>query len=447
MAHIKLDAPPALAAAAAAAEGTAEEGSKEEAAPPAKKQRGGKKAAAASSGPAGEPGRQRMQVPAGRRKGPVLPGTPSASWPAPACSLQQPYVCVPPAGPSWWRFDDDSVTELKGGPTASTDHGGAAGKAAAAAAADGKAAGGGKKGGGKKGGGKAGGGKGGRGGGKGGRGKKAASSEEDDEEEVEETAGDEDAELAAAMAASLADAQQAQQPPPPQPQAPPPPQQAQPQQAEQQQEIVSSNAYLLVYRRRGAELPQVKSASSRKHACALLRSVLHAPRPCRLPATFSTVSVGAGQDVPQVPHRTAAAVHAAMPTCPHTRALLAAPSCLRDPPKCPPFSHVSHPQVLPVLFPAPTHTRLPSLPSLRVPQVPLDADQAAGPAAAARRMAEEAQAAADAYAASKAQLLERQAARQGEVRGVVETAAQLEDGEPWSLVINLHLLYLYICWI
>ncbi|PSC68725.1 ubiquitin carboxyl-terminal hydrolase 26 [Micractinium conductrix] len=280
VAHIKLDAPPALAAAAAAAEGTAEEGSKEEAAPPAKKQRGGKKAAAASSGPAGEP------------------------------------------GPSWWRFDDDSVTELKGGPTASTDHGGAAGKAAAAAAADGKAAGGGKKGGGKKGGGKAGGGKGGRGGGKGGRGKKAASSEEDDEEEVEETAGDEDAELAAAMAASLADAQQAQQPPPPQPQAPPPPQQAQPQQAEQQQEIVSSNAYLLVYRRRGAELPQV----------------------------------------------------------------------------------------------------------------PLDADQAAGPAAAARRMAEEAQAAADAYAASKAQLLERQAARQGEVRGVVETAAQLEDGDPGRFV-------------
>ncbi|KAL4440027.1 hypothetical protein ABPG75_003028 [Micractinium tetrahymenae] len=238
-------------------------------------------------------------------------------------------------GLSWWRFDDDSVTELKGGPTSSTDHGGAAGKAAAGEGGGGGKGGAAGGGAGKKGG-RGGGAKGGRGGAKGGRGgkaggrgrgvKRAAVEDSEDEEEQGPAAGEgmdveqqEADDLQAAIAASMA---QAQGEPAAGPAAAPAPAGGTAAPAAAADEIVSSNAYLLVYRQRGAELPMV----------------------------------------------------------------------------------------------------------------PLAADQEAALASAAQQYAELQGAAAEAYATSKAQLLERQAARQAEVRAVVEAAVKLEEGDTGRFV-------------
>ncbi|KAI3431674.1 hypothetical protein D9Q98_004721 [Chlorella vulgaris] len=228
------------------------------------------------------------------------------------------------SGCSWWRFDDDAVTVLEGGPTSSSDHGALASKAAAGSAA--AAAGGGKKAGKRGGGGagtaakggrggrgKAGGGRGGRGqaGKRGGRGRKAARQDDDDDEEEdfdtvsgsEDEAGEVngDDELAAAMAASLQDAPrggggkvvpqvQPQQPSHAAAAAPAAgqaqaqdgqvqqggqaqaPGQQQQQQLQQEEEIVSSNAYLLVYRRKGANLPMVPLDSEQEAALAAARA-------------------------------------------------------------------------------------------------------------------------------------------------------------------------------
>jgi hypothetical protein len=63
-----------------------------------------------------------------------------------------------------------------------------------------------------------------------------------------------------------------------------------------------------------------------------------------------------------------------------------------------------------------------------LPELQLEAAQAAELAGARDRFAEEAAQAAAAYAEAKQQLLERQGQRQAEVRGIVEAAAKQEEG-------------------
>ena len=168
------------------------------------------------------------------------------------------------------------MTELKGGPTASGDHGGGAKPAASAAASAATGAGSKKKGGGGRGGGR--GGKGGRSG-RGGRGKKrgGGSGDDSDPDYMEGTTASaaeeqEDADLAAAMAASLADAA---------PGAAAAGAAAAAEAAggaaaegEGAAEIVSSNAYLLVYRRRGEALPLVPLDTEQEAALAAARESL-----------------------------------------------------------------------------------------------------------------------------------------------------------------------------
>jgi len=156
---------------------------------------------------------------------------------------------------TWWRFDDESVSEMKSGPLHSSDHGGAGPGQAASKLKKGEGAGKGKStnGGGRGGRGKAA--KGGRGRGKGrggGRSKKAdaweGSDGEPEEIEIDLEGSDED--LKAAVKASKADMKGADDVV----------EEVQGGGSADGRHITSTNAYLLLYRQRGADLGSVELA-------------------------------------------------------------------------------------------------------------------------------------------------------------------------------------------